>query len=140
MTDDEYETQKARIAPLIERWVKPLGLGWWKIDIAYRRERFDPKGDGERFSEGEVLGKCWANWRYGEACITLSMPAVADLKDDELETAFLHELMHVFLNETREAGDDWLCHEERVASTLTKAFLWLRDHLTGGDDAVSQQV
>lgn len=34
------------------------------------------------------------------------------------------KLMHVFLNEMREEGID---HEERVATMLSKAFLWTRE-------------
>lgn len=56
------------------------------------------------------------------------MPRVREIGDKELERCFVHELMHIFLSET---GDDWLDHEERVASTLTKAFLWQRDKLSG---------
>jgi hypothetical protein len=40
--------------------------------------------------------------------------------------------MHIFVNEMRwtaDNSDDSIDHEERVVSTLTKAFLWLRDHL-----------
>jgi hypothetical protein len=57
------------------------------------------------------------------------MQRVAEQSDAVLERAFVHELMHIFLKETRETGRDWLDHEERVASVLTKAFLGLRTHV-----------
>jgi hypothetical protein len=56
------------------------------------------------------------------------MPRVLELSDEDLERCVVHELVHVFLNEARENGEDWLDHEERVASTLAQAFIWLRDH------------
>ena len=46
------------------------------------------------------------------------------LSKKEIEKVVVHELMHVFLNETREEGID---HEERVATQLQKAFFWIRN-------------
>lgn len=46
------------------------------------------------------------------------------MSDEEIEYVVVHELMHVFLNEMREQGQQ---HEERVATLLAKAFLWVRD-------------
>lgn len=126
MNDEEFEKQKARIQTLTERWVKPLGLGWWDIGVVYERDIFEVDGK----PAPDAVGKCTANWRYAHACLTFNMPLVRQQTDEQLERIFLHELMHIFLNEARENGDDWLDHEERVASTLTKAFLWLRDHLS----------
>lgn len=125
MDDAEYERQKQRLLDLSEKWIKVLGLAWWDIDLAYARDDYEaPPGAS---SPDLSLAYCAADWRYGHACITWNMPIVREQRDDKLERTFVHELMHIFLSETRETGDDWLAHEERVASTLTKAFLWLRD-------------
>jgi predicted SprT family Zn-dependent metalloprotease len=43
---------------------------------------------------------------------------------DSIEKIVVHELMHVFLNEMREKGID---HEERVATMLSQAFLWVKE-------------
>jgi len=123
MNDAEYDTQKARIQVLIDRWVRRIGLGWWDLSFEYVRAEFEVDGK----PAPETSARCTANWRYGHAHLAFNMPRVADLEDQDLERCFVHELMHIFLNEARESGDDWLDHEERVASTLTKAFLWLRD-------------
>jgi hypothetical protein len=126
VNDKEFEHQKQRLLVLIQRWVGPLGLGWWDIVFDYERGSFDV--DGELAPESAA--KCRANWRYGHAHITFNMPCIAEQSDDQLERILVHEFMHIFLHETRENDDDWLDHEERVASTLTKAFLWLRESLT----------
>jgi hypothetical protein len=106
--------------------VAALGLAWWDIEFAYERGSFEV--DGEKAPS--TVASCAANWRYGQAYIQFNMEQVAEQSDEKLERVFVHELMHIFLNETRENDDDWLDHEERVATTLTKAFLWLRDSLT----------
>lgn len=128
MDDAEFKRQKSRLLALSDKWVRPLGLAWW--DIAYEYARDDYEAPPNASSPDASLAKCAANWRYGHACITWNMPRVREIQDVELERCFVHELMHIFLSETRENGEDWLDHEERVASTLTKAFLWLRDSLT----------
>jgi hypothetical protein len=123
MTDAEYEA-------LAEKWIDAIGLGWWEIDLVYARDDYEaePRGDASR-----SLATCSADWRYGHACITWNMPEVKDTPDAKLETAFVHELMHIFLSEARWIDKDTpkehdsLDHEERVASTLAKGFLWLRD-------------
>lgn len=126
MNDAEFARQKERIIALADWWVPKIGLAWWQIDLVYARDDFEVHGE----PSPEAVAKTHANWRYGTAAITWNMPLVAQQSDGDLETAFVHELQHIFLNEARENGDDWLDHEERVASTYTKAFLWLRDILS----------
>lgn len=132
MDDAEYEHQKARIQALIERWLKPLGLHWGRTTFIYERDsgefqrlRDEHCGDNSGLDRPAVAF-CTADWRYGQASIYFNMLVVAGEDDDVLEEYFVHELMHIFLSEMREEGRD---HEERVATTLAKAFLWLRDHL-----------
>jgi hypothetical protein len=132
MNDEECERQKQRLRCLADKWVQSIGLGWWDIDMAYARDDYEAPPAAS--SPDRSLAYCSADWRYGHACITWNLPMVRDTPDDKLERCFVHELMHIFLSETRETGDDWLAHEERVASTLTKAFLWLRDALTDGTE------
>jgi hypothetical protein len=139
VTDAEYEAQRVRIRALIDRWVDALGLKWWHLDFAYTRDSGDFEVNGN--PAPQAVACCAADWRYGTATVSWNMPAVARQDDDKLEMIFVHELMHIFLNEFRrllpEDGkldlvgrDDWLAHEERVASTLARAFLWLRDDMT----------
>lgn len=130
MNDTEFETQQQRLHELSEKWIKPLGLGWYKIDFAYAREEYRPPK--ETTSKDDSLAYCHTDWRYGFATITWNMPEVANQKDDDLERAFVHELMHIFVHEMRWTADnssDSLDHEERVCSNLTNGILWLRDSL-----------
>lgn len=127
MNDEEFEAQRQRLHVLAERWIKPIGLGWWNVEMTYVRTDFEIKGQ----PEPDTVGSTTSSWKYAHAHIRWNMPQVKEQTDDELERAFVHELMHIFLSETRMGADhdDWLDHEERVASTLAKAFLWLRDSL-----------
>lgn len=131
MTDAEYEAQCQRLRDLADRWVKPLGLGWYHIDFCYARDNYKPP-EREGTARDDSVAYCHTDWRYGDAAITWNMLKLPELNDDDLERAFIHELMHIFLNEMRWTADnsaDSLDHEERVASTLTKAFLWFRESL-----------
>ena len=131
MNDAEYEAQRKRLTDLADWWIPKIGLGWWRLDLAYARDDFEVDGK----PAPNTVACTTANWRYGHGCITWNMPRVAEQSDGDLQQCFVHELMHVFLNEARENGEDWLDHEERVASTLTKGFLWLRDALVEAEAA-----
>ena len=137
MNDAEYEQQQARLLALSDAWVRAIGLGWWKIVISYDRtgEDFAESVKKEGGLRSQIAARCFPDWKYGMATILWNMPALPDLDDDDLEQMFVHELMHIFLNETRSGNnsDDWLDHEERVATTLAKGFLWIRDRARDGE-------
>lgn len=118
MDDREFNKQRRRIRALIRKWVKPLGLGWWTVNFEFSREPIASNNAGE-----SVAANCHALWPYKTALIKFYMPDLSDLSDEDLERVFVHELMHIFLAEARE---DDLHHEERVASDLANAFLWIR--------------
>lgn len=122
MTDQDYAKQVARIRALSSKWLKPLGLLWWTVHLEYAREGFDtsehPHG---------CLAYTKVSWEYLEATITFNMPLVLNQTDDDLEYCFVHECCHILINEMRDAldGDNlFLKHEERVCTTLARAFLW----------------
>lgn len=125
MTDAEYRTQKKRLDALRKRWYFRLGLGWWKITYRYVKDEFTVDGH----LEPGTLATCEADWRYLKARIDWNMLRVADHDDDYLEEAFVHEHMHLFVDELREGvepGFDHLVHEERVCTQLARAFIWTR--------------
>jgi hypothetical protein len=127
VTDAEFEVQKERIEKLIDKWVTPLGLRWWHIDFVYCMGL--PNSDEkEAFTVFEVTSR----WYYMESEIRVNMLRLPGIKDDNLEDAFVHELSHILVNETRADGKDWLKHEERVCTALAKAFIWTRS--AGQDD------
>lgn len=129
MTDAEYATQRDRTHALVTRWANALGLGWWEITNEWARDDYREKARST--NDGAVsLATCRPDWRYAHAAITWNMPEIAELSDAKPEAVVVHELQHVFLHEARwRDGDDTdsVDHEERVATTLAKAFLWLRD-------------
>jgi hypothetical protein len=116
MNDEEFELQKKRIQVLTERWVKPLGMNWGRIHFVYHRDSGDFQEQREKYCDtskdgsGRGLAFCTSDWRYAESTIQFNLLVVAGEDDDALEEFYVH-------------------HEERVATTLAKAFVWLRDAL-----------
>lgn len=130
MTDAEFELQKNRIEPLLKKWCHVLGLGWWRIKAVYEREQDAAPATGTQYHTGK-WGRAMStnvDWRYASGVITAYLLQTALIDDDELERCIVHECCHIFLNETRTSDkEDWLDHEERVATILSRAFIWLRD-------------
>ena len=123
MNDADFEAAKERIKAIVGIWHKVLGLDWWRMTYLYSREKIvSESGDG--FT---CLGMAHVQWQYQAATITLNVPSLADESDSVVEMVVIHEMMHVFLHETREQTDDWAKHEDRVASTLTSAIIRTRN-------------
>jgi predicted SprT family Zn-dependent metalloprotease len=98
-------------------WVHWTGLGYWNV-------RMVMSGKVKKRPNNYLLcGYNETDWRYQTTSITFYPKAMRHLAPDEIEAAVIHELVHVFLNEMREPGID---HEERVATTLQKAFSWVK--------------
>lgn len=128
MNDTEYEALKGRIEKLRDYWEPRLGLRWWTITFGYVRDASEFRVDDE--PRPEAAGSCAADWRYLHAYIEFNMHKIfmQEMTDEELENVVVHELCHVLVNETR--GPDlkaYMGHEERVTTTLAKAFIWTRD-------------
>lgn len=129
MTDKEYKQQKERVRKLIKRWVRPLGLNWWKIDFVY--ERSEKTQDDTDYSPKAIKGK-WTcaldtscDPYYLTAEIRAFLPILQDINDEDLEEYFVHELMHVFLSPMH--SKKTAKEEEQVATKLAQAFIWSRD-------------
>jgi len=111
---------KKKIKEIFERWTYLLGLRWWDISLTFSKEKsYFYKDDGSR-----ILAKTWSDWRYMKATILINYREIKLLDPEEIEKIIIHELCHVLVNEMRE-GD--ISHEERVVTTLTKAFLWTKN-------------
>jgi hypothetical protein len=133
MNDAEFETQKARIIALERRWFETLGLAAWKLNTEFVRGDFSNGGQ----PAPDTLATAKTHSEYMLATISWNMPVVIDHNDRELERIFLHEMMHVMVNEMRPSRpnnevnnalseeDSW--HEERVCTMLGNAFLWTRE-------------
>ena len=127
MNDAEYEALKAKIKGHMDYWTVRLGLRWWRVVSEYVRDSGDMKTDGNRAPD--TAANCAADWRYMHATIKFNMPVYAESDADEQEYIVVHELCHVLVNETRDPEElkGFTPHEERVATTLAKAFIWTRD-------------
>lgn len=104
-------------------WVHALGLDYGRVSILYVDQIEDTLEDGTILINPNLTGRCHTDWRYQETTIYISLDAIKRMDKGEIEKVVVHELMHVFLNEMREEGID---HEERVATNLQKAFVWVR--------------
>lgn len=93
----------------MKKWRRRLWLQEWWVTNSFVRGAFESNGNYDAMASTRV------DWQYRRATITWNMEAVARQSDEELEQVFVHEVMHIHLNEMREEG---LAHEERVASTL----------------------
>ncbi len=123
MTDAEFKAQKARLQALRKRWHNCLGLRWWTVTHDYRREALVVNG----VMSAETAASCKADWRYLQATVSWNLALVVDQSDEGLESIFVHEMMHILLDEMRYFNEDnGMKHEERVATTLAQAFLWTR--------------
>lgn len=137
MTDAEYRVQRKRLMLLQDKWHSTLGLRWWNVTYSYSRDPLKSEA-----AEGRTcLAQTMVNWEYMKATITFDMQAVIDETDDDLEVCFVHECMHIFVNEMRmwaesemPSGkmDEAIKHEERVVTQLTNAVIWSRK--SGLDD------
>jgi hypothetical protein len=116
-------SQIGLIKKYFKKWLKPLGLLWWEINISFYT---DPSEIVEKFRQLEdgflVVMKVDADWRYMRAYIAVNVPAFDGIGEEKIERAIVHELCHVLVNEAR-AGD--IDHEERVVTALTNAFFWV---------------
>jgi hypothetical protein len=112
-------TLEDKMKDLFHFWINATGLAWWRINFNYTN-------DYTAFPEPDCVMTCDADWKYMTAYINVNLPRLELHREDGLEEMVLHELMHIFLNEMRD-GDGCTPHEERVASTLARGFLWARD-------------
>ncbi len=126
MNDEAYEQLKARLQELIAKWHATLGLKDWQVDYVYCRDGL-PRDDGPQSDTARtVLARARVSWQYLDAGISFDMPRLAEVAPEKLEWIFVHECMHVVVNEMRwqDADNDNLDHEERVATLLARSFIW----------------
>lgn len=128
MTDAEYEALKSKLERMALEWSERIGLGWWKLKFIWCREGINDPDLPHAAAATDV------RWQYLEAKIRFDMPLLADkdhFEDDAaLEMLVIHELTHVLVNELRcgecqhDEKKDVMHHEERVVTTVAKAFRW----------------
>jgi hypothetical protein len=109
---------KKLVRKQMEWWVHWMGLGYGKVDILW--EEVIEWEDGHF----DTQACCTCDWKYQISTIVFALSKLRVLKKREIEEVCVHELCHIFLNEMREDG---IHHEERCATQLQKAFMWVRD-------------
>lgn len=84
-----------------------------------------PKDVIQRFqtpnNDDVVAAKMYVDWKYGTADLHINLPAFKGRKQWKIDRIIVHELVHALVNEMRYEGIE---HEERVVTSLTKAFFW----------------
>ncbi len=113
MKKKAFSREVVRLQTLCERWVDKLTPGWRVSVICEPRRRQFWRG-----RNCQVLMSTACDWRYLEATITANVKACAELSDHELERTFIHELIHLLVNELAGQDSD---HEEHAVSLLTAA-------------------
>ena len=130
MKTKQFKKHRARIRKLAKKWIGPLGLAWWTVELHCfdsAAEFLKAHGSGKA-DEDRILMRVYSDWRYRTATIAVNVPLVKERSAEQLEHGFVHELMHIFLGEMRMtcAEPDFSDHEERTAKTLADAFLWVQ--------------
>jgi hypothetical protein len=120
MTDKEFSALRAKLRKLAKKWIPRLNLDQWAIQLTYDREGFASANNGGNAGAATCLARTGAMWQYLDAHIEFNMPVLLNCSDWEIEVTYVHELMHLLLNEMREEG---INHEERTATTLARAFV-----------------
>lgn len=102
-------------------WLHWMGLKWWLVTLQF----VDSLTPQNPLTELDTcLARTYASWEYLEATVKVNLPEATGRTKEQLERMIVHELSHILVNEMRYEGIE---HEERVCSTLTKAFIWVRD-------------
>jgi hypothetical protein len=123
MKSKAFKAQRKRVRHILDAWIEPLGLKWFRIDVLYYRKR--------RSFKKYVIARTFCDWRYMTAQVRVNLSLTAKLNDDELERCLVHELAHLLLAEAEGIGKD-PDHLERAVETVTKALLWVRGYAQRG--------
>lgn len=121
-----HEEQQARIEAIYSRWESVLGLDSWDIGREFYPGTFINQNGN---ATGDAAVACtFTRWQYLHGSIWFNTAAAADQTDAQMEEHVVHEMVHVLLNEMRDlcTEDEHpinLKHEERVCTTLARAFL-----------------
>lgn len=105
--------QRKIVKDMFMWWRKNTGLGYWEITLKFV----------DVIDNGWTVANCQVEWKYCAAILTFSDDLIKNKNREELEHIVVHEMMHIFLNEMREGK---IKHEERVATQLQKAFMWVK--------------
>lgn len=117
--------QAARIAPIMNRWLRRLDLyNTWAVSVEIMCEKHLPK---------DALAAVDLNLPYQRATIKVSRSYLAATPDGDLEHSLLHELVHLVLQPLTVVAEkhipkDTKAHfeyaHESVTDAITHLLLW----------------
>lgn len=120
MTDKEYREQKRRVKRYIDKWLKPLGMGWHRIDLEWDRERNNDLPD-------EAAVTSWM-WQYRTANITFRLPVIKELNEEKLENVVVHEFSHILTGAmVQNQPEDNKQLMEYSTENVARALIWARE-------------
>jgi hypothetical protein len=140
MTTDELRLLRDQIDRSFQWWIEYMGLRHWQWQVTYEFER---TSDEHAEIDGYICPmEIAARWEYMQFHVRVFLPDVdktlttLDRRQHEIDRMVVHELCHALLCELRSevsflSGMRFLRHmqhEERVASALTNAFMWVRQY------------
>jgi hypothetical protein len=117
VTDKEYRVEKKRVQKYINKWFQAMGLGWFRVDMVWERER--------DLEVPDTAAKTLTKWQYRTANITWFLPATKDCNDEFLENVVVHEFVHILVAPM--ANDDEPNEHEYATESLARAMQWVRE-------------
>ena len=125
MTDKEYREQKKRVESMINKWFKPMGMGWFDILFDWHRdERKEPTRNNI-----PAVADVECSWEYKRAKINWYLPVIQNIDDDELENMIVHEFVHILINsvDIEELPNEKL---EYATESVARALIWVKKSST----------
>ena len=120
MNDKQYEKERRRVRKLWDKWFRPIGLGWWQVDLNWARERDE--------DEPATAGMTTTNWQYRTASVTFFLPATLELDDEKLEEVVVHELTHILCGPIQDMSSDERREiTEHTVTTIARSLIWARE-------------
>ena len=120
----DKKNEKKRIIDLANKWFQLLNLYQWKIMFSFKEKK---ESIDAVYKPGELkmVDDIWeiamttqVDPYYLQAKITVWLPVIADMDDDELEETFLHECIHIMVSPISRPNKSK--EEELVATNIAR--------------------
>lgn len=120
---------KKDLRRIVKKWVTPMGLNWWDLDINYIY------GDGPAQGKGRSgVASTRVNWEYKLATIDFYMANLIGRNLEQLEETVVHEMVHIPLSimQMDINDEDYQKLVELTVTLITEAILWVREFAEKG--------
>jgi hypothetical protein len=117
-----HKRERRRILKIHREWREVLGLDGWETSLRFTAGGFEVDG----VLSPQTAASARVRWQYRQATLEFNLKRTRQLKRHELEAVYVHEAMHVLVNELREK-DHNLRHEEHAATNLSWALIRARN-------------